>query len=85
MPVSRSKTSSLIPSKRVSLADVSDQFCKLARDLAPYDRSYEALCQVAAARTDRLIPHSLQSELQHMVQAARSFRESLSPFNLLPR
>ena len=70
----KSKTRSLIPSKKISLSDVSDQFTVLGRELAPFNRSYQAVCHAAAAKTERLIPHSVNSEFQQLMQAARSFR-----------
>lgn len=81
----KSKTRSLIPSKRISLTDVSDQFTSLARDLAPYSQSYEAFCHLAAAKTQALIPNSVHNELHQLTQAARSFRMCvclLLPFHL---
>jgi hypothetical protein len=72
----KSKTRSLIPSKKINLQDVSDQFVSLSKQVSPFSKGYEGHCLLAAAKTERLISDNrINNEFQLLIEAARSFRE----------
>lgn len=72
----KTKTRSLIPSKKINLQDVSDQFVSLSKQVSPFSKAYEGHCVLAAARTERLIPDNrINNEFQLLLEAARSFRD----------
>lgn len=74
----RTKTRGIIGTKRVNLHEVSDQFVRLGRELGSYSKSYQANCNLAAARTERLIQSKASSalEFEHLLTAARLFRDA---------
>lgn len=74
----RTKTRGIIGPKRVNLHEISEQFVRLGRELGPYSKQYQANCNLAAARTERLIqsPSAAALEFEHLLESARMFRDA---------
>jgi len=74
----KNKTRSLIPSKKINLQDLSQQFVLLSKQVSSYSKAYSGHCLLSAARTERLVPapnSCLGNELLYLLESGRSFRE----------